>query len=253
MSLSPRLPPRLPANMSPFLRWQFEIRVAISALLAIVGSGARDASLWLHFTFKPLTTLLIFLSVLQVKAPVNARYRSAILFGIACSFAGDVFLMLPVDVLAQGFVFGLASFLVAHLFFLRAFCSDTKLFGHLPTLIFVFLVGAANLSVLWPGLTNDLKIPVVAYMLCLIGMTAQTLIRHRALGTQDSRFAALGGILFLASDTILAYNKFYAPIPASGLLVLGSYYAALVFIAKSVSREGVYIDGAANDPILPKN
>jgi uncharacterized membrane protein YhhN len=39
----------------------------------------------------------------------------------------------------------------------------------------------------------------------------------------------------MISDTILAYNRFYTPIPASALWILGTYYTALLLIARSVA------------------
>jgi uncharacterized membrane protein YhhN len=145
-----------------------------------------------------------------------------------------VFLMLP---MRFGFELGLASFLVAHLFFLRAFTRDAPLFGRRLPLILLLALSAANLLVLWPGVGTGLQLPVLAYMLCLVAMTAQAVSRAFTLGTADGKLAACGGIAFLISDTTLAYNKFHAPVPASALLVLGTYYAALYLIALSVKSK----------------
>ena len=37
------------------------------------------------------------------------------------------------------------------------------------------------------------------------------------------RHAALGGALFLLSDTLLAFNRFHAPLLAAALWILASY------------------------------
>jgi len=101
--------------------------------------------------------------------------------------------------------------------------------------LLLFLIGAANLWVLWPGLAFVLWIPVVLYMLCLLAMVAQAVSRHLALRRPDSLLAAAGGLLFLLSDTLLAYNKFHAPLPVSALWILSTYYTALFLIARSVA------------------
>jgi len=213
--------------------------ILASALLAITGSALGGDAIWLHYCFKPLTTLLVWGMVWRATAEGRLPYRKAILAALLLSLCGDVFLMLPMPF---GFELGLASFLIAHLFFLRAFTRDAPLFGRRLPLILLLPLSLANLLVLWPGVGPGLQIPVVAYMLCLVAMTAQAVSRGLSLGTADGRLAAAGGIAFLISDTTLAYNKFHAPVPASALLVLGSYYAALYLIALSVrQKSAIYV------------
>lgn len=210
--------------------------ILASALLAITGSALGGEAIWLHYLFKPLTTMLVWAMVWR--AGGASIYRKAILAALLLSLCGDVLLMLPVKL---GFELGLASFLVAHLFFLRAFTRDAPLFGKRLPLILLLALSLANLMVIWPGVGKGLQIPVAAYMLCLVAMTAQAVSRGLSLGTSDGKLAAAGGIAFLISDTTLAYNKFHAPVPASALLVLGTYYAALYLIALSVrSKSAIY-------------
>ena len=88
--------------------------VAASAVLAVAGAY-WPAMPWLHWIFKPLTTLLIAAMVWRTPSSLP-RYRAWLLAGLALSTAGDVFLMLPID----AFVAGLASFLLAHVAYLLA-------------------------------------------------------------------------------------------------------------------------------------
>jgi uncharacterized membrane protein YhhN len=207
------------------------------AMMAIIGSSVGGDALWLHYIFKPATTLLVWWSVWRITAPLHPSYRRAVLVALLLSLCGDVFLMLPASVIGLGFELGLASFLIAHLFFLRAFTRDAPLFGWRLPLVLLLLVGVGNLLVLWSSIGKALQLPVVAYMLCLVCMSAQAVSRAISLGTPGARLAAFGGIAFLVSDTTLAYNKFHVPIPASALLVLGTYYAALFLIARSVDTK----------------
>jgi uncharacterized membrane protein YhhN len=53
-------------------------------------------------------------------------------------------------------------------------------------------------------------------------------------GSDDAQRAgllALGGALFVASDALLATNKFAAPLPAASLWILATYWAAQWCIA----------------------
>lgn len=213
----------------------------LSALLAIAGASVGGDALWLHYLFKPLATMLAWFSAWRTTRPVSPAYRSAVLAGLALSLCGDVFLMLPTPVLPLGFELGLASFLVAHLFFLRALTRDAGLFRKPLPLVLLLLASCVNLAVLWPTIGAALRIPVLAYLICLVAMTAQAASRALTLGTRGSRLAALGGLFFLLSDTTLAFNKFHAPVPASALLVLGTYYAALYLLARSVEADSAVI------------
>ena len=55
---------------------------------------------------------------------------------------------------------------------------------------------------------------------------------------QRSSLYALGAVLFVFSDFILAWNKFVEPIPYRNYLVLGSYFLAqwLLFIRATPYR-----------------
>lgn len=220
--------------MSSGLRSVFILLFAVLAIAGAEFSGTLDGAQFLHYAFKPLTTISIFFLALKAQPAINARYRKAILTGILFSLLGDVFLMLPVSLLTQGFLLGLLSFLFAHLCFLRAFCSDSRFFASPLAFVALAALGAAHLYVLWPGLPPAMRIPVITYVCLLLAMCAQAISRGISLRTVDSRMAMSGGICFMLSDTILAYNKFYTPIPHSPLLILGSYYLALWLIARSV-------------------
>jgi uncharacterized membrane protein YhhN len=211
--------------------------LVVSALLAIAGSTLGGDVVWLQYVFKPATDLLILVAVWRVVEPGNAAYRHAILAGLLLSLIGDVLLMLPKTVLGLGFEYGLGSFLFAHLFFLRAYTRDASLFGKPGPLLFLLTLCAGNLLVLWPSIAPALHLPILAYMMCLVGMCAQSASRALSLRTKASRTAACGALAFLLSDILFAYNQFHAPVPASALLILGSYYLAIYWIALSVLPE----------------
>lgn len=213
--------------------------VAMSAALAIAGQTLGGDAVWLHYVFKPATIMLIMAGVWRVAEPGNAAYRHAILAGLLLSLIGDVLMMLPEAVLGLGFECGLGSFLLAHLFFLRAYTRDAGLFGKRGPLLLLLSVCGGNLLVLWPSIAPALHLPVLVYMVCLVGMCAQCTSRALSLRTKASRMAACGAVAFVLSDILFAYNKFHTPVPAPALLILGSYYLAIYWIALSVLPEPV--------------
>src|SRR5215203_1018502 len=99
-----------------------QLSVVISALIAIAGYYVSPNIHWIVYIFKPLTTVLILVLALSAITETK-RYKIAIVAGLICSLAGDVFLMLPGD----QFLPGLVSFLLAHVCYLIAFTTDAPL------------------------------------------------------------------------------------------------------------------------------
>jgi uncharacterized membrane protein YhhN len=207
------------------------VATLITGSLAILSAPWALGQPWLNFVFKPLTTLLIIAYAWPRGAATPVR-RRWVLAGLALSLCGDVALLWP----QQGFLPGLVSFLLAHLAYLVAFTRDgVRLAARPMPFVLYGALAALILWRLWPGVPAGLRLPVLAYVLCLASMAAQAAVQWRvARGTARQRGAAvlaLGGALFLASDALLATNKFAGPLPMSGLWILCSYWLAQWCIA----------------------
>jgi uncharacterized membrane protein YhhN len=167
---------------------------------------------------------------------ISLRYRRWIVIGMLFSLAGDVFLMLPQD----AFVAGLVTFLIGHVCFIRASLTDTRFAAKPWALLACLAYGGLNLWALWPSLPPALYAPVVVYVLVLATMAGQALARswwHASDGLAGpARWMAAGALLFMLSDTLLAWNRFRLAIPLSALWILATYYAALWCLARSVQR-----------------
>lgn len=180
------------------------------------------------YLFKPLTMLLIILIAARAKNSVSEFYRYAILAGLVCSLAGDIFLMLP----RERFIAGLFSFLLAHLFYIAAFMYEgTHASGLLYALPFL-VYGAVMLRVLMPGL-GSMKTPVIIYMLVIILMAWSALNRWLQTGQEGSALAFTGALLFVISDSILALNRFKRRFPSAQLYIMSTYFMAQWLIALS--------------------
>lgn len=166
------------------------------------------------------------------REPVDTRYRAMILVALVFCAAGDIFLMLP---LANGFILGLSSFLVAHFWFIGAATRGVR-FAAAPAVFAGYAALAGGiLASLWPAIPAALAVPVVAYVIVLTCMAAQGGARLRILRSASSRHLAIGGGLFLISDSLLAWDRFAGPLALGRLWVLATYYLAIWFIARSVS------------------
>ena len=194
---------------------------AVAAAALSARAGALDLQSQVYI-FKPLATLALVALVLQARSGSATRYRTWIAAGLVASLAGDILLMLP-----QGlFAAGLAAFLAAHLFYIRAFATDGA--GvHAPVLagVPVLVAAIAVLAFLWPSL-GAMRLPVTCYVTTISVMAWQAIARWWVRRTPDAAFAAAGSLFFLASDSALAINRFVAPFAGATLAILGTYYAA---------------------------
>ena len=200
-----------------------------SAALA-TATGALEMT-GLHQVFKPLTMLLAIAVVwLQAARVPMAPPRALVLLtsALLASLAGDVFLMLHGP---QWFIPGLASFLVAHGFYIALFRIGQAWFPSRRALLATLAFGTTMFAYVWGGLGDPaLKIAVAAYVVVIALMAAQAIGRALVLRTSGAAAVALGACVFMLSDSLIAINRFVAPLPLAGLWVLATYYAAQLLI-----------------------
>jgi len=213
---------------------------AAGAIAGVLVAPALPAGVgqWLHWLCKPLATLLVIVLVRRAASPLSPRYRRRVVAGLVFAWFGDVLLMLPGDF----FVPGLAMFLLAHLCFIAAWLDDSRFAVRPLAWLTCLVAGGGLLAALWSGLAPPLRPAVVVYALVLATMAGQALGRawqHVAAGDSlatPARRAALGALLFMASDSLLAWDRFRDALPLASLWVLGTYYPAIGLIAWSVRR-----------------
>ncbi len=149
------------------------------------------------------------------------------------SSIGDVMLGLRRE---DFFIFGLLSFLVAHLFYIWLFTHN---FPH-PfrtnreqkiLIVCILIFSAAMTTWLWSGF-GAMKIPALIYLcaitLMCITATLMGLRKHAVV---------IGAIFFLLSDSLIAANKFKTTIPLSDYAIWFTYYVGQCLIALGFLRE----------------
>lgn len=201
----------------------------------IVASGwwhiqsSYGASRGQFYLSKPLTMGLIIALALGYRGLDHDGSHAWILLGLLLSLAGDVLLMLPTD----RFLHGLLAFLAAHLCYIVGFAQGPLLLKLVDGLLLLAL-GAVIFGLLWPGLAG-MRIPVLLYMLIIIGMAWVAAGAWHASLTAGSAAALVGALLFLFSDSMLAIDRFYRPLPQASGWVMGSYFSAQYLIAASLA------------------
>ena len=228
----------LQARLHPWLEpagWAAVLATASACLAQMVEPAWADQWLLMHRIFKPLGVgfAIIYIAFCAYFMPASGQKgfkndpKVWLLAALGVSVMGDVWLMLP-----GFFVQGLASFLIAHVFFIALFRQGIDWFPSKLALVCALVYGALMLTVLWPYLATGLKAPVAAYVVVITLMGAQAFGRASVLKTWHARWVAVGALLFMASDSLLAWDKFVAPIPLGQLWVLGTYFSAQLLIAR---------------------
>ncbi len=199
-----------------------------SAAVAILSSYYGRKPIVFYIT-KPLTTTLILVPVLALVPASGGAYIPLIAGGLAFALLGDILLMLP----EERFVLGIASFAATHVLYLAAFIAAAGIalinLSAIPLIIFATLMA----RFLWPGVGKSLRIPILAYVVLITVMTAQAIGAALESESTGLVIAALGAVLFLASDSMLAVDRFRVPFPAARALVLSTYWLGQWLIALS--------------------
>lgn len=178
------------------------------------------------YLFKPLTMFLIILAALLTETD-RSLYKSLILVGLIISTTGDVFLMLPKD----RFMAGLAAFLTAHLFYGAAFFFPAGM--PVPWPLFPLLAYAGVVGILLFPYLEKMKVPVLVYGIVIMTMAWTAWSRFLVNRGPAAGIALAGALLFVSSDTLLAFRRFYRPqyLPHSPVMLL--YFAAQICFALS--------------------
>lgn len=167
-------------------------------------------------------TLLIPALGVRLIGVTNLRRRrlALLVIELALSWVGD----LTID---RSFRAGLGSFLAAHLSMIALFWSGFRAqVSPLALLLLPWLVVIA--LVLRPPRLTALYPAVIAYATILAAMAASA--------TRGGRRTGLGGVLFVVSDSLLAFRRFTPSFSARpwGAVVMASYLAAQALLIDGV-------------------
>ncbi|GLX69955.1 lysoplasmalogenase [Paenibacillus glycanilyticus] len=174
--------------------------------------------------FKAIPMILIIAYAYLQPAGNGKRFQTILLAGLIFCVLGDVTL--------DNFIVGLSAFLIGHLFYLSGFFGQwTFSFWRLVTIVpigaYAVYIGFELLDALSKSGDDGLKIPVLVYV------TAISLMGWAAIMSGNA-WAIAGAMLFMASDSILAWNKFISDVANSDILIMTTYYAAQFCIATCI-------------------
>lgn len=201
--------------------------------LSIILLG-HEAIAWF---LKPLLLPFLLFSVYSFeKFPTKNLLFSALIF----SWIGDIILMFA-DKGELYFIFGLVSFLISHILYIVLFSKQGNTTNYRKNIVFwiafilIILYLKSMLTLLFPKL-GDLKIPVSIYALTISTMLLVALKGYFSWKKPANISILFGAMFFVTSDSILAINKFYEPLPYAAFLIMFTYLVAQFAIVVGILK-----------------
>jgi len=212
------------------------IVIIIFGVAAIINLWSEISNIkWLRFGSKPLLMPMLAMYYWAMSPATDI----AILIALSTAFVGDVMLLFPYRKLC--FTAGLISFLVCHVCYIFyfvigiVFTSGFHLFFWIVA-AFYALAGILIFSRLAKHL-GEMKIPVMVYMSVILAMgTVCTAGCFRIQGAVYWMPFA-GAVLFIISDTLLAFHQFRKPIKYGMVYIMSTYIAAQLLLVLGIIAE----------------
>ncbi|MBI5503608.1 MAG: lysoplasmalogenase [Deltaproteobacteria bacterium] len=205
---------------------------AVACPLFIVGLLVDSFALRLACKPWPHLALLAWLAASAPTGERDGRYRRDLFAGIALCMVADFLL----EFRAGFFLAGMAVFALGHLAFTAALLAKCRSVA-IARLVPVFAYLAAVYLLIEPGLAS-MRVPVTIYM-AVIGVMIWRAAAGLGTGGDPTprQWLALGGAaVFGFSDTLIALDRFHAPIAGARIAIIVTYWAALWLLAASAAR-----------------
>ncbi|CAN5304677.1 hypothetical protein BH10ACI1_BH10ACI1_22850 [soil metagenome] len=192
----------------------------------------------LHVFTKPSLILILFIWF-WVKSRDLGEPKYLILLALVLSWFGDIFLLFDKQN-PRFFIFGLSSFLLAHLCYIVYFSRIRKQngvdfspkiltsLGILTYVVSLFLLLAPNLG--------NLQIPVIVYSLTLAAMLLSSIHAFNFKKHYFGKLCVAGTMLFVVSDSLLSINRFVQPFEFASILIMLTYAVAQFLITVGALR-----------------
>ena len=210
---------------------------AVLEAFAVSGNIKR-----LEYLAKPAVMVCLFLW-LYTSTGLQGR---ALWFGVGIllSLVGDLLLMISLE---RFFLPGLIAFLFVHVCYITGFREAATNISAWSLIWLAFI--AINISRLIRRIVQAMRqngedrlvLPVVVYgiVISIMLYAAMSTIYDQRWQTSAAFFVSLGAILFVASDTILAWMKFVSPVKNGGVWNVTLYHLGqIALIAGAISQFG---------------
>lgn len=197
--------------------------------------GSTESLSQLHYFSKPLIIIALIVFFYKQSKHLNKSIRVITLLALMFSLIGDVLLMF-VNKSANFFMSGLVAFLIAHIMYISVFYkSRNKTANKLPIIVILLIYASGLFYFLIDGL-GEMLIPVLLYLLVILTMATTAFIRKRS-NKNSYKLVFIGAVFFMISDSLLALNKFYEPLPFSNISIILTYALAQYLIVLGILKQ----------------
>jgi uncharacterized membrane protein YhhN len=199
----------------------------------------------IHFASSPADlitkALLMPLAAWALYQQTKAQtiYVRWVIAGLLFGWLGDLLLHF------QGFGYfigGLSAFLLGHFCYITAFSKEVSLNKKVhylmekPYILLPYLGFFAYIvSTMSPSMDQAIKLPVFLYCFVILLMSLMAVNRFHPAGKRSWLLVLSGSLFFVASDYVLAINKFVHEVPYARYIIMSTYMAGQGLIAYGVA------------------
>lgn len=221
-------------------RTSFFLHLILVVIVIIELTGRLTGNINLEYLVKPL--IMIWMAVFFIIFKTKKGFTVPVLIAFFFSWIGDNFLMF--SGLNELFFFaGVGGFFIAQLAYIYIFTvySENGGQGYLRKnliLGFLFIAYIAGFFyLLYPGLEGIMKPIILLYAISLIAMSMMALNRSGRVNRASFLLVFVGSCLFVISDSMIAFNKFYMEFSQAGFWIMVTYIAAQYLIMRGLILE----------------
>lgn len=205
--------------------------IVLISILSITTSHLRaniDSKRKLFLLLKPITIISIIILAFVIDSNPGSGLSFYIKSALIISLIGDVLLMMD----ESKFKYGLVAFLTAHIAYSFAFIQNIFSFNY-----YLFIAALLYMSIMLVVLGDSVgkyRLMVLVYVGVLTVMLWVGINRYLFLRDQASLLISIGAMLFVLSDSFLAYKKFKNNNPKYEYIILNAYFIAQLLFALSL-------------------
>ncbi len=176
-----------------------------------------------------VTKALLTPILLMIYLAGNKEPEFPVILALFFCFLGDVLLEYP-----RFFIPGLLTFLVGHVFYGISFLSDIGVGYPLPWWLFLFAILYVTYGIIFCTKLSisdkKKKLAVSVYCGIILLVSFLSLLRAGSVTEYSFWMVLVGTLLFITSDSILAYNRFQKRTHYGTIWVMATYGAAQLII-----------------------
>lgn len=213
---------------------QFSILFFVIVLFEII-TGSTESLQMVHYIAKPAIVISLVFLFIKTSEGISKSIKRITLLALGFSVLGDILLMF-VDQSPHFFTVGLVAFLLAHIMYILVFLRHRNKQKSILSFVILLLVYASGLFYLLKDGLGEMLVPVIIYMIVILSMATTAFMRKGIVNSNSYNLVFIGAIFFMISDSILALNKFYQPIPFSNISIMLTYALAQYLIVLGILK-----------------